>query len=329
MYKKIFFEISGICQAKCPYCCTGNRSLKPHPSRFIPTHEFSIAIERLFELGLIVYKQKIDLYNWGEPFLHPYLTDILHILVDHGLTYRLSTNAAKYIKLPSHLIDNLTELTISIPGFSQKSYDRVHGFNFFQILENIKRFSNDLGNNKIRITYLVHQFNIHEIAEAYKYFQGKKIKVTDTVAYMNDYNMARDYLSGTLSNRQLNRNCRDLLLYYVDELIDSMPKDYECPQFSFLTIDEYCNVLTCCAVTKDNKYYTLGSIFSLSSDEIKQNKQRQPVCNECQKLGIHYWIHTAPKPRFWGQITGESLRFAEVVHLLNRKIIDRLKLAVS
>jgi len=324
LYKNIIFEISGICQARCPYCCTGNKSLSSYPSRFIPTHEFSRAIERLFELGLIVYKQKIDLYNWGEPFLHPYLTDILHILVDQGLTYRLSTNAAKYIKLPSHLIDNLTELTISIPGFSQKSYDRVHGFNFVKIIENIKKFSNDVGSNKIKITYLLHQFNIDEICEAYKYFHEQKIRMTDTVAYMNDYNMARDYLAGTMTKEQLGRICRDLLLYYVDELINSMPKCYECPQFSFLTIDEYCNLLTCCAVPKDNKYYTFGSLFSLSSDQIKQNKKKQPVCAECQKLKIHYWIQTAPRPKFYRDITGEGVRFADVVHLLFSKIFDRL-----
>lgn len=329
MYKKVFFEISGKCQAFCPYCCTGNKSLKRHPSRFIPVNEFLKAVERLFELELIDVNTKFELYNWGEPFLHPNLLDILQVLVDHNLKYRLSTNAAKYKRLSEQVAGNCNELTITIPGFSQKSYDKVHRLNFQKILENIDRFIMDISSDKIRITYLVHQFNIDEISNAYNYFSERNVRMTHTVAYMNDYNMARDYLTGNLSKEQLYRIGKELLLYYIDDMVNFIPKDYVCPQFSILALDEYCNVLTCCAAPKDNACYSIGSIFNLTTEQINQRKRQQLICIECQRLGIHYWIHTPPNPGFWWQIIGEGIytvRTIDLFRLLCRRVVNKFNI---
>lgn len=327
MYKKVFFEISGKCQASCPYCCSGNKSLKTYSSRFIPVEEFLRAVKRIFELGLISVNTRFELYNWGEPFLHPNLLDILQVLVDHNLKYRLSTNAAKYKRLSEQVAKNCDELTITIPGFSQKSYDRVHGLNFQRILDNIDKFIMDISSEKIRITYLVHQFNIDEINDAYTYFSNRNIKMTHTIAYMNDYNMARDFLAGNLSNEQLYSISKELLLYYINDMVNAIPDNYICPQFSILALNEYCEVLTCCAAPKDNVSYSLGSIFDLTAGQINQKKRQQLICTECQKLGIHYWIHTSPNPKFWWQIIGKgahTIRTIDLLKLLCKRAINKL-----
>ena len=41
---------------------------------------FEHGLNRLFQLGWITKETKVELYNWGEPFLHPELDKILHIL---------------------------------------------------------------------------------------------------------------------------------------------------------------------------------------------------------------------------------------------------------
>ena len=91
---------------------------------------------------------------------------------------------------------------------------------------------------------------------------------------------------------------KDLFLHYVDELIARTPQDYQCPQFNILTIDEYCNVLTCCVLPKDHPEYSLGNLFTLSSDDIRKGKLSQNVCSECVKLGISYWVHNPWVPSF-------------------------------
>lgn len=325
MYQKVFFEISGRCQARCPHCCTGNKSLKAYPCRFIPVLEFDTAVERLIHVGLAADGTQFELYNWGEPFLHPDLPEILSVLTARRLNYRLSTNAGIYRQLPLDVIQGMKQLTITIPGFSQNSYDRVHGFKFDSVMENILRYANDFGRERIRITYLIHQFNLHEIYEAYHFFDRQEIKISCTVAYMNDYNMSRDYLENKLMPDRLKKAGQDLILGYVEELIRAKPVGYRCPQFSILAIDEFCNVLTCCAVPKDHSDYSLGLLTSLSAETILREKERRSICVECQRLGIDYWIHTSPKPKYWGQLTGESIKIIELIYLFWRKIQMQMK----
>jgi pyruvate-formate lyase-activating enzyme len=324
-YKKVFFEISGVCQARCPHCCTGNRSLKNHPSRFIPVNEFDKAVRHLSETGLVDGFTRIDLYNWGEPFLHPELLDILQVLADQEAKYRLSTNAGKYKKLPADLTQNLTRMTVTIPGFSQASYDRVHGLNFDSVLRNIRQFAEDLGPSRLWITYLVHQFNLNEIREAYRFFKRLGTRLAFTVAYLNDYNLSRDFLIGSLTETQINQMGRELFLSYVEEIIASRPRDYVCPQFSILALDEFCNVLNCCQVAKGHPDYSLGSLYDFSAEDIQKGKLTRTVCRECQELGIDYWVQTAPDFPFLNQLTGEGLRVSDLLEILKWKIEAKVK----
>jgi MoaA/NifB/PqqE/SkfB family radical SAM enzyme len=324
IFRNVYFEVSGFCQARCPHCCTGNRSLTNQPSRFIPVDDFKKAVRYLFDAGLIDKDTRFDPYNWGEPFLNPQLSEVLKVLSDNGLKFRISTNGGKYKKLASDVTKNLTRMTITIPGFSQSSYDRVHGLDFKSVLDNINKFAEDLGPSRLWITYLVHQFNVDEIPETYKYFIKLGTRFNLTVAYLNDYSLSRDFLTGSLSKERLMRMGRDLFLFYVEEIIRARPQNYLCPQFSILALDEFCNVLTCCLVSKNHSDYSIGSLFNLSSDEIREGKLSRPVCRECGQLGIDYWVQTVPDLFFLKRITGEGIPISELVEILKGKIRNKV-----
>jgi len=298
MYNFVYFEISGLCNAKCPWCVNGRGNLKSYPSRFIPPQEFRNAINRLFEESLIDSNSLFCLYNYGEPLLHPSLNDILQILVDNKLRYTLSTNASKFIELGHNLLENLQHFNISIPGFSQKSYNKIHGFDFEQILKNIDRWINLIGHEKIQVHFHVYQFNLDEIEVASNYFKQRGVKFFPYLAFFADYGLAMSYLNHNLPPKLLENASKELLLFYVDDLISSSPKDYTCPQRSIMTIDEYCNILTCCVISKADPNYSIGSLFSLSKKEIEQKKFNQTICKECMNNGISYWVHNVNCPVF-------------------------------
>ena len=82
-YDIVYFEIVGFCNAKCPWCITGNKSLDEvsYPSKYIEVDDFENAINYLRDNGFICPgESRIDLYSWGEPMLHPELNNILKIL---------------------------------------------------------------------------------------------------------------------------------------------------------------------------------------------------------------------------------------------------------
>ena len=298
MYNSVYFEISGLCNAKCPWCVNGRGNLKPYPSRTIPPQEFQNAIDYLFKESLIDSNSLVNLYNYGEPLLHPYLNEILQILLDKKLKYTISTNASKYIELDPTVLKNLEWFFISMPGFSQNSYNKIHGFNFKKILENIDKWITQIGHEKIQVQYHVYQFNLDEIESASAYFKHKCVNFFPYLAYFNDYQLAKSYLDLTLPQKILDAASKELLLYYVEEQISKTPDTYVCPQHSILTIDEYCNILTCCVISKADPDYSIGSLYSLSKNDIEQKKPNPGVCSECSQKGIYNWINNVNRPNF-------------------------------
>jgi len=298
MFNSVYFEISGLCNAKCPWCVNGRGNLKPYPSRTIPAQEFKNAIDYLFQESLIDSNSLINLYNYGEPLLHPDLCEILQILIDKKLKYAISTNASKFIELDPAVLKNLERFFISIPGFSQNSYNKIHGFDFKKILENIDQWITRIGQEKIQVQYHIYQFNLDEIEAASAYFKQKGVHFFPYFAYFNDYQLAKSYLDHTLPPKLLDAASKELFLYYVEDQISGISDSYVCPQHSILTIDEYCNILTCCVISKADPDYSIGSLFSLSQHDIEQRKTSQDICNECLKKGISNWVNNVNRPDF-------------------------------
>jgi len=238
------------------------------------------------------------LFNFGEPLLHPSLPGILKILVDYKLQYVISTNASKFIALDPTLLENLQLFMISIPGFSQSSYDRVHGFVFEEIKKNIDQWIELVGHDKIQVKFHVYRFSLDELGAASAYFRQRGVKFFPYFALIADYNLARSFLTHTMPQKLREDASGDLVLDYVDDFISSSKKQYRCPEWSKLTIDEYCNVLTCCAISKGNPDYSISSVFSLSKNEIWQKKINQDICRECISIGNAYWVHNLYRPDF-------------------------------
>lgn len=304
-YDLVYFEIVGYCNARCPWCMTGSKRIDEtaFPSTFIKVDHFENAINYLLDNGFICPgKCRIDLYSWGEPMLHPQLNDILRILSRNNIDFGISTNASKAVHLDRDVLTNLRELKFSMPGFSQSSYDRIHGFHFETILDNIeilvKNIRKEESPCRVTMLYHIYQFNVDEMRLAAEFCNENSIKFAPYCARLADYNFKKSYLDGSISRELLEKMSKDLFLHYIDELIATMPQNYECPQFNILTIDEYCNALTCCILSKDHPEYSLGSLFELSRSEIHDMKLSRKVCVDCIKSGVTYWTHNSLIPKY-------------------------------
>lgn len=294
-YRTLHFEIVGFCNARCPYCTTGIRSNISSPSKTVGVSQFRDTIALLLQCGLITRWTRVYLQNWGEPMLHPKLNEVLHILKDYRLHFVLSTNGSQFVNLDKDVVSHLALMTFSMPGFSQHSYDRIHKLDFQKVVANIKMFHEDLRRKhpsvRLKMAYHVYRFNLHEIATANEFCRSHDIIFTPYNAFLNDFDLAQSYLNRTMTSGLLQRVEADLCLDYVDDLISSMPLHYRCPQFDGLTIDESCNVLTCCLLPRGHPNYSLGSIFDMSAATIRKMKLSQRVCIECTRLGTSWWVH--------------------------------------
>jgi len=78
-FPRVYIEISGICNAKCPYCVTGAGN-QPE-GKFIDLKVFRSLLQYIIKKGILRRKTgSLWLYRWGEPFLYPQFLDIVDII---------------------------------------------------------------------------------------------------------------------------------------------------------------------------------------------------------------------------------------------------------
>ena len=82
-FKKIYMEITDVCNKTCPFCLGTTR--KPV---FLSMEKFENRIKQIANLG-----EKIYLYVVGEPLLHPNLKEFLEISQNFGACVAITTNA--------------------------------------------------------------------------------------------------------------------------------------------------------------------------------------------------------------------------------------------
>ena len=301
-YYQVNFEIVGSCNAKCKWCVTGVRNRKGgSPFYYIKPSDFEKALIHLFENGFITSSSNIDIFNYGEPFLHPQINEIIGILERNKIKYGISTNASIVPQgLSSTTYENLQGLIFSMPGYSQKSYMRMHGFNFGKVKENILQILHTLRdrgfNGTAQISYHIYQYNLQELRYAESFAYENRMQFLPNVAYFCDLDMYYDYLANLMEPALMKDAQSELFLYYVENgRRNSRPTDYECPQLSdILVIDEQLNVLTCCGVDRYMRDATLGYLMNLTFLETALLKRSAPYCKKCMSAGIDYLIHHPP-----------------------------------
>jgi pyruvate-formate lyase-activating enzyme len=314
VFARVWFDICAGCSAKCPWCQTGcqARQGKPVPNRVIAPDDFSRAIDYMLAQGILGANSSVDIYNFGEPLLHPQLQEIVASLHRAGLKFGLSTNASRVRTLNGSVLENLQYITFSMPGFSQASYDRIHGLNFETIKANIPTLVRNFRECGFRgtpyIAYHVYQFNMRELDEACRFAVENDLGLEASCAFFNDLDMSLSFLDSTMPYEQLKRASQELVLYYVEDLRASQPADFQCKQWNELTLNERCQVVLCCAATKNKGPGILGDLFQMSDEAIRQAKAGHQLCSRCLASGNAYWGHHPLRVRTIPQAANAALR---------------------
>jgi len=293
MYKNVFWEISGVCNSQCCYCPNGGKSIlgdaHKRQAGFLSTKAFEDGLRFLLEKKLISpVETQVDLYDWGEPFLHPQFEAMLEIVTNMGFVISLSTNGSILKMIPPNTYWRLKSLSFSMPGFSQESYDRIHGFNFKTICENIKAISKPIQilspNTGIFITFHLYKFNTLEIDRAIEFCKELNIGFTSWRACLTGITMPRLFSKDA--------DIRNELFPKDKELEQEYPQEWICPQYQILVLDEYCNVLQCCLTERFVSGHIIGTLKEVDFDILPELRSKAPICSLCRESKICYLIGT-------------------------------------
>ena len=282
---------------------------------------FDATLRNLERLNLIDSQSVIELYNWGELFLHPDLQNIMRVINDHGLRYSISTNASIVPQIDEAFVKNLTAIRFSMCGFSQQSYDRIHKFKFDRIRGNISTIVSSLRsfgyNQRIEICFHVYRFNTDEIRECEKFANDLGITPVFFDAYLADWWQAEAFMQKTLSNEQYREILDDL---FIDEKrLRNTPKRW-CYQWNLLVVDERGKVPVCCNLPNNHPSYSLGTIDDGITERLR-NRPNLPICKTCMESGIAYgWNH----PTFKGDLQKWLLKNRKWVLRIAMEVIRRM-----
>jgi len=87
------------------------------------------------------YAYFLDLYNWGEPFLHPQIFDMIDYASSRNISTKISTNLNYFDAgmAEQTIVSGLEELVISLDGADQETYETYRvGGSLDQVTEGIR-----------------------------------------------------------------------------------------------------------------------------------------------------------------------------------------------
>ena len=168
-FRKIYLEISNVCNLRCSFC-PGTRR-KP---KVMQPEEFRSLMPKLQP-----YTDFLYFHLMGEPLCHPHLWEYLQIAGEFGFKVILTTNGTLLERQKDVLLNSpaLHKINISLHAFEANDLD----MDFDSYLENCFRFGCDAG-GKVLVTYrLWNQGGLNElnrkITDAmHRFFPGEWIR---------------------------------------------------------------------------------------------------------------------------------------------------------
>lgn len=181
MFKKIYIEITNICNLKCKFCPETSRT-----KQFMSIENFEEIIKRIGK-----FTNLVCLHVKGEPLLHNQLEEILNILDKYNLKANITTNGT-LLKDKLDIIKNskaVRQINISLHSSTQNElFSKQYLKDIFESIEELQNviISYRLWNLK---TIRENDINIEIIQEISNYYNLQKLKEQLT---QNEFFQIRD-----------------------------------------------------------------------------------------------------------------------------------------
>lgn len=170
----LILEPGTVCNLRCPFCSTGNRSLKLRRELLTPDR-FQRIVKHLHLASL----RKVHLFNWGEPLINPHLWDYVRFFSRRRIRTMVSTNLAlkdfSERELVTMIRSGLSELLVGLDGMTQCTYARYRvGGRLDRVIRNLRHLVALQSRLRARgpaiiIQMLLNRFNEPEVESARKF----------------------------------------------------------------------------------------------------------------------------------------------------------------
>ncbi|MDR0485811.1 MAG: hypothetical protein LBH29_03680 [Elusimicrobiota bacterium] len=176
-HQSVLIDISGICNAKCLYCCQGSGNHKSKTA-FMTAKHFEQIIDHLLNLQILGQDNNtVALINWGEPFLNHDFDNILSVLKKNDLKCGVSSNFIKEPEISDGNYGVIRDVCLSICSLKPDRYKRIYGADLEKVLNNFDKFLSKQRlyspQTNVKVNWIKYKFNADEFEYSKKFFTNK------------------------------------------------------------------------------------------------------------------------------------------------------------
>ena len=298
--KYVIIDPINICHLKCPLCPTGLRKVN-YKQMAMPFDQFKFILDKL------PFIKSLELFRYGESFLHPRIFSMIKYANDKGIYVIISSNLS--FEKPDEFFDKLiksglSKLIISLDGTSEETYSKYRvGGNFKLVYSNMKKIvkaKKRLKNKKPDIIwqFLINRFNEHELPTAQKLAKKINVKLNAFPIDVSD-NLVDVNLDNSVEDRQeywLAKDTDNICEHYKGDTKDYIFEGI-CPElFKNFAVTVDGKVLPCCGALDKNSVfgdmmtesfkdiwygenYTKSRLLLLNKNESSDSKT---ICTRCK-----------------------------------------------
>lgn len=160
-------DVTDLCNLRCPYCPTGRNQDSGRPVRTIDLEVMERFVDEMAS-SLI----SINLFNWGEPFLHPQIAAIVSMCHRRNLSVTVSSNLS--VRFTDRILaaceSGMDYLIVSLSGATQETYGEYHrGGHLDRVIANTRAiidWRRKKGSRRpyIEWKYLIFKYNVDEVS---------------------------------------------------------------------------------------------------------------------------------------------------------------------
>lgn len=183
----ILIEPTNFCNAKCPLCPTGLGQLK-RDKGFMDFDLYKKIIDECY-----LFAKDIALWNYGEPFLHPKIFEMIKYARSKDLSIFISTNGTLFSdpkNIDKIINSGLDNLIISLDGITSKTFSKYRkNISFKQTIDGLNKLLGVMNKKKIKhlkiyIQCVITKYNEKELSQIKKmaldlgiFFWPKKVNL--------------------------------------------------------------------------------------------------------------------------------------------------------
>jgi len=289
-------DISGACNLKCIACPRASRSSAERKPGFMPLDTFRRVLDKIVEESPFV--GNIQLYQWGEPMLHPQLPEIIAYAHSKGVRCAISSNLNAPVDYARILAAKPEWLRISASGWGD-DYEVTHTKGrwpvFLDNLRTVCALRQEIHPEmKVEVYYHLYKHSVGDgVARFRTLCQELGVEMHPIYAYLVSLDDVLGYCEGKALPEPA-RQASELLLLDLDEGIDISRRsaDQACDALRCININWDASVSTCMMYYYPESNVAAPDYFTASLTDIQSQRVSSDLCRRCMGHGIHQYCST-------------------------------------